>query len=193
MGYNTTVLILNDFTGSISKSEKFVERLCQMLSSGEVGRVIPGVEIIETHHADDTVTVRVGGNRGVVENVNTFKSLSASEAAIHFMRNYSVPYQIFYFWTEVHGKRMFIGQFGLEQGLLLFYTQIQIQESCSFRELKKLVKQLVEERKRLGYYPFINASLDYIPNEGYRSFRQARECIQQSANGSLSSRGGQHS
>lgn len=68
MGNNTTVLILNDFTGSIEKSEKFVERLCQMLSSGEVGDVIPGVKIIETHHADDTVRVRVGGNRGVVEN-----------------------------------------------------------------------------------------------------------------------------
>jgi len=49
---------------------------------------------------------------------------------------------------------MFIGQFGLEQGLLLFYTQIQIQESCSFRELKKLVKQLVEERKKAWLLSF---------------------------------------
>jgi hypothetical protein len=66
MGNNTTVLILNDFTGRIEKDPNFQSRLAEMLGSGETGEVIPGVTIVETHHADDEVDVRIGGNRGVI-------------------------------------------------------------------------------------------------------------------------------
>ena len=67
MGFNTTVLILNDYTHDIAKAQDLGVKLAIMLSSGTVGEVIPGVKIIETHHADDDILVRIGGNRGVVE------------------------------------------------------------------------------------------------------------------------------
>jgi len=67
MGFNTTVLILNDYTHDIAECGDLGVRLADMIRCGATGEVIPGVKIIETHHADFDVLVRIGGNRGQVE------------------------------------------------------------------------------------------------------------------------------
>jgi hypothetical protein len=80
MGNNTTVVVLNDALGEIAADPEFGRRLADA-----IGRVRPGhtvsvaahhpkgaihcnaALVVETHHADYDVLVRVGGNRGEVE------------------------------------------------------------------------------------------------------------------------------
>ena len=74
MGYNTTVVILNDGLGQISKDADFGRNLSdailrlpsqgeQTVSAGNHGN--PCIAI-ETHHADMKAIVAVGGNDGEV-------------------------------------------------------------------------------------------------------------------------------
>lgn len=72
MGYNTTVVILNDALGQIAKDPKFGEKLARAIM--EVRRDKPvdvsagnhcnAALVVETHHADETVFVAVGRNYG---------------------------------------------------------------------------------------------------------------------------------
>jgi hypothetical protein len=68
MGLNTTVIVLNDRLGDISKDTRLGELLALSIGSmhktedGELSPVGSGVYIVETHHADDTAVVLVGGN-----------------------------------------------------------------------------------------------------------------------------------
>ena len=67
MGRNTTVMIMNDYVDRIREyKDEFVDRLIQMLGSGETGEVIPGVKIIESHHSSQEVLVKIGYNSGSV-------------------------------------------------------------------------------------------------------------------------------
>jgi hypothetical protein len=80
MGFNTTVVIYNDALGYIEKDPEFGKRLAQAVqalwshghkpqdffaASPEGGSSSAGV-VIETHHADGNVFVRVGQNSGEV-------------------------------------------------------------------------------------------------------------------------------
>lgn len=74
MGYNTTVVVLNDALGEIESDPEFGRKLADAIK-----RVRPGMPetvraghhgnaamVVETHHASHDVTVIVGGNRGYV-------------------------------------------------------------------------------------------------------------------------------
>ena len=73
MGFNTTVLILNDRLSEIERdSEEFAKSLCRMAGSGEVTGDSPvdfhtsQSGVIQTHHADSTAIILVGGNSATV-------------------------------------------------------------------------------------------------------------------------------
>lgn len=80
MGYNTTVVVLNDALEFIAGDPLFGDRLKDaVLEAGSTGKRVdvearlPGggvhcnaASVIETHHADFDVYVRVGGNYGEV-------------------------------------------------------------------------------------------------------------------------------
>ena len=84
MGYNTTVVVMNDALGAIANDPKFGESLQRAVCEAQRGKPVDvpaysyrnGVDqewtgvhcnaatVIETHHADDTSLVAVGGNTG---------------------------------------------------------------------------------------------------------------------------------
>jgi len=66
MGNITTVVILNDYAHEIKTSSTLQEQLYYMLASGKTGVVIPGFSIVESHHNDFDVLVKVGDGRGQV-------------------------------------------------------------------------------------------------------------------------------
>lgn len=69
MGFNTTVLILNDQLSDIEREpEKFVRELVRAIAEGKFPTTIfPGqATVVECHHADYDVCVRVGGNRAEI-------------------------------------------------------------------------------------------------------------------------------
>ncbi len=79
MGYNTTVVVLNDALSFIETDPDFgknlVRAILQVHRGGPVdvaahsskgGIHCNAATVIETHHASQDVLVKVGGNRGVV-------------------------------------------------------------------------------------------------------------------------------
>jgi hypothetical protein len=73
MGFNTTVVILNDALRDIAGDLEFGRRLRDAIQSysGKPITVSAGHHgnaalVVETHHADYDVLVKVGGNRGEV-------------------------------------------------------------------------------------------------------------------------------
>jgi len=72
MGLNTTVVILNDGLHDIKDDPKFGEKLYNaILASNKQDKVLYSGhgnvgEVIETHHADSDVTIKVGGNTGEI-------------------------------------------------------------------------------------------------------------------------------
>jgi hypothetical protein len=75
MGFNTTVVVLNDALHQIENDPEFGRNLARaiMRVSGRGGKMdVPAgnhcnaAEVIESHHADWMVYVRVGGNTGEV-------------------------------------------------------------------------------------------------------------------------------
>jgi len=79
MGFNTTVVVLNDALGYIEDDPDFGKNLARAISEvgGRGGRVdvaarssrggvhCNAATVVETHHADSTVIVAVGGNLGL--------------------------------------------------------------------------------------------------------------------------------
>lgn len=81
MGYNTTVVVLNDALGFIENDPEFGSRLARAISeaatnggkpvnvpsiSSRGGAHCNAATVIESHHADYFVTVKVGRNCGEV-------------------------------------------------------------------------------------------------------------------------------
>lgn len=78
MGLNTTVVVLNDALGDIAEDPEFGKRLADAIASARRGKPVNvaahgshGIScnaacVIETHHADYDVLVKVGGNTGSV-------------------------------------------------------------------------------------------------------------------------------
>ena len=78
MGYNTTVVVLNDAIGEIERDPEFGKNLGAAIrdlhTSRRLGRGRVDVRagchgnaasVIESHHADETAIVTVGGNCGI--------------------------------------------------------------------------------------------------------------------------------
>jgi hypothetical protein len=75
MGFNTTVVVLNDALGEIENDPKFGQRLASAVKELSVrkGRIdVPAgnhanaASVVETHHASENAVVVVGGNFGSV-------------------------------------------------------------------------------------------------------------------------------
>jgi hypothetical protein len=79
MGYNTTVIIMNDGLDQIANDPLFgkkladaIRQLSQRIESGSRGIDVRAgnhcnpATVIETHHADETVLVAVGGNNATI-------------------------------------------------------------------------------------------------------------------------------
>lgn len=72
MGFNTTIMILNDRLDEISRDPEFGRKLVQNIlahSSRDPNRLpnyMPAVEIVSVEHADTISVVAVGGNTGRV-------------------------------------------------------------------------------------------------------------------------------
>jgi hypothetical protein len=80
MGFNTTVVVMNDALGYIESDPDFGKNLARAIARawgggpvdvpayGPHGRGVHcnAAVVVETHHADHDVLVRVGGNRGEV-------------------------------------------------------------------------------------------------------------------------------
>lgn len=73
MGFNTSVVILNDCLGSISEDKDIGKRIADAVHdlSGRrrpidvrAGNALQAVRVIETHHASSFVPILVGGNCG---------------------------------------------------------------------------------------------------------------------------------
>jgi hypothetical protein len=73
MGYNSTVVVLNDALGDIERDPDFGKKLVNAIMSMPIS--ISGVDVtagchcnaarvIESHHADNTTLVAIGGNDG---------------------------------------------------------------------------------------------------------------------------------
>lgn len=90
MGYNTTVVIMNDALEAIGRDHEFGKNLRQAILKAVSAKECPvrvgslghstAAKVIETHHADVDVLVRVGGNQGVV--VETMMRQQKSETTI---------------------------------------------------------------------------------------------------------------
>lgn len=74
MGYNTTVVVINDALDQIAKDPQFGANLARAIRQKagvrsridvESGNHCNAAHIVETHHADQTVLVSVGGNLGI--------------------------------------------------------------------------------------------------------------------------------
>lgn len=76
MGYNTTVVVYNDALDQIERDTEFGKKLSNAIymlnqtPSGvdiSSGSYANAARVIESHHADATTVVTVGGNLGVVQ------------------------------------------------------------------------------------------------------------------------------
>jgi hypothetical protein len=78
MGWNTTIVVMNDSLHTIAKDKNFGKKLEQAILSVSHGKTVDvsaqdgqsiscnAATVIETHHADTKVLVAVGGNMGEV-------------------------------------------------------------------------------------------------------------------------------
>lgn len=109
MGFNTSMIILNDCLGDIEKDPDFGKKVSQAVSSvdtqrylsEEAGRPFHGVDVsagcsvnaatvIETHHADGTSIIAFGGNMGL--NMGLFYPYGAEDEEIRILRALAMKY-----------------------------------------------------------------------------------------------------
>lgn len=77
MGYNTTIVVMNDALDQIAKDPNFGKNLVAAIEMAKqfpdkrqdvaAGNHVNAAHVVETHHADTTVLVSVGGNLGLVQ------------------------------------------------------------------------------------------------------------------------------
>lgn len=80
MGYNTTIVVLNDALEDISNDHTFGRKLSeaireQPLRRGERIDITAGchgnaAHVVESHHADQTAIITVGGNLGICQHTS---------------------------------------------------------------------------------------------------------------------------
>lgn len=66
VGYNTSILLLNDKLGEIEEDPAFGKKLSDACRERLPYRMPGGLLVIETHHADYASLIQVGGNTASV-------------------------------------------------------------------------------------------------------------------------------
>jgi len=97
MGFNTTVVVLNDALVDIERDPEFGRKLSQAVMSVRRGEPVDvpamghvnAATVIETHHADGTVLVSVGGNYGHVQAYSSGYSHHKPEDAERMCRDWA--------------------------------------------------------------------------------------------------------
>lgn len=98
MGWNTTVVVMNDSLDAIRQDSNFGERLynaCLKAIDGGEHDVcanpdgtqsyhVNAATVIETHHADGTALVAVGGNMGI--NLGVFYAYGEEEKEVRLLK-----------------------------------------------------------------------------------------------------------
>lgn len=103
MGWNTSMIILNDCLQDIRDDPEFGKKVYEAATSlrterylrEEAGQPFYGVDVsagmcvnaatvIDTHHADDTSVIAFGGNRGL--HLGTFRAYGSEEEEIRILR-----------------------------------------------------------------------------------------------------------
>lgn len=82
MGYNTTVVVLNDAIGDIENDPEFGKKLAQAIKAFRphvsnyvsAGCHVNAAQVIESHHSSCDVIVSVGGNTGTVLDKNAIQN-----------------------------------------------------------------------------------------------------------------------
>ena len=108
MGYNTTVVVLNDALSDIANDPGFGARLAYAIKaegpdqSNRSPVTVPAYAgsrcfanaavIVESHHADDRVLVRVGGDTGELVDSNNGLSKYVAFATV-FLSSYGLSYR----------------------------------------------------------------------------------------------------
>jgi len=98
MGYNVTIVVHSDSLGTIAQDPEFGKNLVEaigQLNVSEPGKVIDvpclnhcnAAEVIEQHHADQTVVVAVGGNTGTVLGTHYGWQSQTDEERIEILRS----------------------------------------------------------------------------------------------------------
>lgn len=102
MGFNTSVLVLNDAIGDIEKDTDFGRRLADAIRQLSVemppvgGIHVPGgAKVIETHHNDGMSVVMMGGNCGTVLGHASMGTAFTKDEQIKVLRELA---QQFGFW-----------------------------------------------------------------------------------------------
>ena len=95
MGFNTTVVILNDALHQIEGDPDFGKNLAIAIQGGgfgdgtvRAGNHINAAQVVETHHADANVCVVVGGNRGeLLKGGYASSRTTAEEATVQILKD----------------------------------------------------------------------------------------------------------
>jgi len=95
MGFNTTVVVMNDALEAIDRDPEFGKNLGQAVRRAVSRKECPvrvasmghstAALVIETHHADENVLVSVGGNRGVVVDTTAAEPPNGRDGVIGVM------------------------------------------------------------------------------------------------------------
>lgn len=100
MGWNTTVVVMNDALDAIERDPEFGRKLgraaaeIMVLPKGKMADVSAlghcnAASVIETHHADNTAIVTVGGNLGIAH-LQTFGwNHHTEEGQVHLLREWA--------------------------------------------------------------------------------------------------------
>ena len=92
MGYNTTVVVMNDCLRDIENDPAFGKKLTSAIgqlsyagpSDVSAGGCVNAATVLETHHADGTALVAVGGNYGRV--LGTFYPYGTEEEDVRLLK-----------------------------------------------------------------------------------------------------------
>lgn len=89
MGYNTTVVVMNDSLSAIEQDPEFGKRLVAAILKVQRGQPVDvaahgkhmlccnAATVIESHHADHSALVKVGRNYGEVLEVESWKKVES--------------------------------------------------------------------------------------------------------------------
>ena len=119
MGYNTSVIVMNDAVYQMKGDPEFGKNLANAISAVDsqrvhaemndrpffgtdvsIGNHVNGATVIETHHADGTSVVAFGGNRGIILAHSVWPYGDDEQEEVRILRSLAEKYGF-----DLHRKR----------------------------------------------------------------------------------------